>query len=79
MEEKKVKVINLYEITKRLWANKKLYVKVLPIVFVLSCIYIFSLPRYYKSDVKLAPEMGGPTMSGTLGSIASSFGFKGTN
>lgn len=74
MEEKKVKVINLYEITKRLWANKKLYVKVLPIVFVLSCIYIFSLPRYYKSDVKLAPEMGGPTMSGTLGSIASSFG-----
>ena len=73
-ENKKEKVINLYDIAKRLWANKRLYVKVLPIVFVLSCIYIFSLPRYYKSDVKLAPEMGGSTMNGTLGSIASSFG-----
>ena len=73
-EKKKEKVINLYDIAKCIWGSKHLFVKVLPIVFVLSCIYIFSIPRYYQSEVKLAPELGAPSMSGTLGSIASSFG-----
>lgn len=77
MEEtkKNPKVIDLRVIAKKIWANKKLFYRVLPIVFVLSCIYIFSKPRYYTSDVKLAPEMENSSGGGTLGSIAASFGF----
>ncbi len=47
----------------------------LPIVFLLSCIYIFSKPRYYTSDIRLAPEMESSGAGGTLGALASSFGF----
>lgn len=77
MEEtkKKPEVIDLRVIAKKIWANKKLFYRVLPIVFILSCIYIFSKPRYYTSDVKLAPEMENSSSGGTLGSIAASFGF----
>lgn len=79
MEENKIKenpeVIDLRVVFKKIWDNRKLFYKVLPIVFVLSCIYIFSQPRYYLSDTKLAPEMDNSSPSGTLGSIAASFGF----
>ncbi len=69
------KIINIGEIAKVLWANKRKFVKPLSIVFVISCIYIFSLPRFYNTDAKLAPEMGSGMDGGTLGSIASAFGF----
>lgn len=79
MDENKIKknpeVIDLRIIFKKIWENRRLFYKVLPVVFVLSCIYIFSLPRYYKSDIKLAPEMDNSGTSGTLGSLAASFGF----
>lgn len=51
-----------------------LFVKVLPIVFILSCLYIICIPRTYTSDTKMAPEMENSMSGGTLGSIASSFG-----
>ncbi len=76
MEEKKKKeVIDLRVVAKNIWEKKRLFLKVLPIVFVLSCIYILSLPRYYRSDTRLAPEMETSMTGGTLSSIASSFGF----
>ena len=76
MEEKKeLKVINVIDISKKLWARKKLYIKTLPIAFVVSYIYILGFPRYYSTDIKLAPELGGTSVSGSLGSLASSFGF----
>jgi hypothetical protein len=69
-------VIDLGVLTKKVWSKKRLFLyKVWPITFVLSCIYIIGLPRYYKSDAKLAPEMDGTMANGALGSIASSFGF----
>lgn len=78
MEEKKIEnnadVIDLRIIFSKIWANRKLFYKVLPVVFVLSCIYIFSIPRYYTSDTKLAPELDNSMSGGTLGNIASSFG-----
>lgn len=78
-EEKKdirtQEVIDLSKILKKIWSNKRVFYKVLPIVFVLSCIYIFSLPRYYTSEIKLAPEIENPMTGGTLGALASSFGF----
>ena len=77
MEEnqKNPKVIDLRVVAKKIWANKKLFYKVLPIVFVLSCFYILSIPRYYTSEIKLAPEMESSGAGGALGSIAASFGF----
>lgn len=79
MEENNIKknpeVIDLRVVFKKIWDNKKLFYKVLPIVFILSCIYIFSLPRYYTSEVRLAPEMESSGTGGVLGSLASSFGF----
>lgn len=74
-ENKKTEVIDLRIVLKKIWDRKYLFFKVLPIVFVLSCIYILSLPRYYRSDTRLAPEMENSGTGGTLSSIASSFGF----
>ncbi|MBQ6210907.1 MAG: chain-length determining protein [Prevotella sp.] len=59
------------EIRKR----RKLLYKVLAITFVLSTLYIFCIPRYYTTDTKMAPEAESSIAGGTLGSIASSFGF----
>ncbi len=77
MEENKkhLEVIDLRIVAKKIWTERKLFYKVLPVVFVLSCVYIFSLPRYYTSEVKLAPETENSRAGGTLGSIAASFGF----
>lgn len=75
-DNKNLKIIDLTKIVGLLFKHKMVYCKILPIIFVLSCIYIFSLPRYYRSEVKLAPEWNDPSgsMSGSLSSLASSFG-----
>ena len=72
LKEKKVDYRRVFkEITKR----KKLYFIVLPVSFLVSCIYIYSIPRGYDSETKMAPEMESPSSSaGSLSSIASSFG-----
>lgn len=62
-----------------IWAaikkHKTLYYKVLPVTFVIMCVYTLSLPNYYKCEVTLAPEMGGKSGSASgLASLASSFG-----
>ena len=78
MEDKKdteLKVIDLIDIFNVIWAKKTLFIKVILFAFTLSCVLIVGFPRYYKTSVKLAPELGGPSVSGTLGSLASSFGF----
>ena len=77
MEEnkKRPEVIDLRLVIKKIWANKRLFYKTLPIAFVISCVYIFSIPRYYTSEAKIAPEMGNSMEGGTIGSIAASFGF----
>ena len=78
MEEKtnkELRVIDVNDIAKKLWAKKKLFAKTLPIAFIVACIIILGFPRYYTTEVKLAPELGGTSMSGTLESLASSFGF----
>lgn len=73
--EKEQKKIELDKIVRLLLANKKAFFKVLPVVFVLSCIWIFPQPRYYSCSVSLAPESQSETPSGGgLSSLASSFG-----
>ena len=67
-------VIDLVEVYKVLKARKKVFFIVIPIVFVLSCIWVLPQPRYYKAEVVLAPEMNGEDMAGGLASVASQFG-----
>lgn len=74
-ENNKKDVIDLTEVWNLLKAKKKVFFIVLPIVFVLSCLWIFPQPRYYRCNVKLAPEATGENMAaGGLLSIASQFG-----
>ena len=76
MEDKKeLEVIDLRVVFNKIWSRRKLFYKVLPITFVLSCAIILCVPRYYTSSLSLAPEIGNSSsMGGTLGSLASSFG-----
>lgn len=75
MEEKKREVIDLRDITRKIIQKRRKFYLPLAITFVLSCVYIFSLPRYYTTEARLAPEMESSLgAGGTLGSIASSFG-----
>ena len=73
-DNKDLEVIDLRLMFQKIWQRKTLFVKVLPIVFILSCLYIICIPRTFTSDTKMAPEMENSMSGGTLGSIASSFG-----
>ena len=53
MDVQKKDVIDLVEVFKLLKAKKKVFFIVLPIVFVLSCLYIFPQPRYYRCSGRL--------------------------
>lgn len=74
--KKKGSSIDFGKIFKDLKKHKLLYFKVLPVAFVLSAIYVLSLPNYYSCTVKLSPEMSGSKSSSSLASLASSFGVK---
>lgn len=74
MEEQKKDVINLAEVFQHLKMKKKVFFIVLPIVFVLSGLYIFPQPRYYRCSVMLAPESTSESSVGGLSSLASQFG-----
>lgn len=73
MEEQK-NIIDLHLLTGKVWKQRKLYYWVLPVCFVLSCLFILCFPREYTSQITLAPEAKSADMGG-LGSLASSFGF----
>ncbi|SEF83005.1 Chain length determinant protein [Xylanibacter ruminicola] len=67
--------IDFVAIWKAILKHRKLYFKVLPVTFIIMCIYTLSLPNYYKCVVTLAPELGGKGGSGSgLAALASSFG-----
>lgn len=73
-KQKKEEYIDVCVIMKKLWEKKKLFYKTIPVAFVLSCAWILPQPRYYTSEVTLAPEMESIGGGGALGEIASSFG-----
>ena len=55
--------------------RKRLYYKVLPIVFVLACVYTLGLPNYYNCEVKLSPELSTKrSATSSLSALASQFG-----
>ncbi len=81
MEQNQIKpkvqsvTIDFREIVDAIKRRKKLYVYVLSIAFVISCVISFSIPTYYQCEVLLTPETGtGGSSLGSLASLASSFG-----
>lgn len=66
--------IDFMKIFRDLLKHRKLYYKVLPIVFVVSAILALSIPNYYSCTVKLSPEMTSGKSTTGLASLASSFG-----
>ncbi len=75
MEEKKdIKPIDFTKTVKKLWPHRKTYFYVLPATLILTYLFTLCIPRYYKCKVSLAPETSGTSISGSLGSLASSFG-----
>ena len=75
MEEKKsYEIIDLREIAKKVWAKKKLFLKVWAVTFIASVAWILPQPRTYETSVMLAPETNGDMSGGSLGNLASSFG-----
>ena len=71
---KDTSVIDLRQAFGQIWARKMLFMKVLPAVFVLSCLYIICIPRTYTTTCKLAPEVNGTNNGSALGSLASNLG-----
>ena len=72
-KEEHLKQIDVLAIAKEMKKHKKLYMIALPITFVLSCLHILCVPRYYSSTAKLAPELSSFSSS-SLGDIDSAFG-----
>lgn len=69
-------IIDLKKVFQTLWAKRKVFYWVWPITFVLSAALIVCVPRKYQSTVVLAPESNSEGMlGGSLGGLASSFGF----
>lgn len=73
MENQKVRQIDFVKIYKTILSHKRSYCIVLPITFVVSCLLIVCVPRYYTCSVSLVPEMSN-VGSSSLSSLASSFG-----
>lgn len=76
MEERKP--IDISNIIKKLWPNRKKYYYVLPATLIITYLFIVCLPRYYSCNVSLAPETDGTSVSGSISSLASSFGIGGS-
>ena len=76
IKQQEKQAIDFIELFRSLWKYRKLYYKVLGITFVLACIYVFSLPKVYKCEVMLAPELSTTRTNNSLASLARSFGMK---
>lgn len=75
-EQQKKQVIDFMALFRSLWKHRTLYYKVLGITFVFALIYVFSLPKVYRCEVMLAPELSTTRTSNTLTSLARSFGMR---
>lgn len=69
-----IKQIDFNKIASVFKTEWRTYLKVLPITFVLSCLLILCVPRYYTCNVSLAPELTNNSSLGSLASMASAFG-----
>ena len=74
MEDNKKENVAVVSFLKKLKHDLLRYVIVFVVALVGSILVILPVPRYYKCDISLAPEMDNTENGGKLSSIASSFG-----
>lgn len=74
MSDNNKKMIALEAMIRKIWKNRKVYMVVLPVTLILSYLVIASIPRYYESEVCLAPESSAMSGGGSLGAMASMMG-----
>ena len=74
--QQKDSAIDFMALFHSLWKHRKLYYKVLGITFVVALVYVFSLPKVYRCEVMLAPELSTTRSTNTLSSLARSFGLR---
>ena len=74
-DKKKSDVIDLRVTLRKLWAKRRQFYLLWVITIVGGYLLILGAPRHYITNALLAPEMGTTNTGGTLGDIASSFGF----
>lgn len=73
MDTKRHDRIDINALLKEFWSHRKTFMIVWVVVLILSVAWIFPLPRYYRCEVKLAPENASSSGSALAG-LASSFG-----
>ena len=66
--------IDLMEYARKLWAARKLLLKVAGIAAVVGLVFAFTTPKKYTVNVTLAPELGNSRGSSSLSGIASMLG-----
>ena len=67
--------IDLVELAKRLWGERKFLFKCCGIAIVVGLVVAFSIPKEYSTTVKLAPETSDPSKKmGNLGGLAAMAG-----
>lgn len=71
---KKPMVIDVPEILQILKERKRYFYVTLPLAFIIGAVIMWSTPKYYACQVRLAPET--TTTANALSSLASSFGLK---
>ena len=74
--QQKKEAIDFTALFSSLWKYRKLYYKVLGITFVLALVYVFSLPKVYRCEVMLAPELSTQRSSNSLSTLARSLGMR---
>lgn len=66
--------IDLIELAQKVWAERKLVLKVCGIAAVIGLIVAFSIPKEYTTSVTLAPESGGKSSAGGVSALAAMAG-----
>lgn len=74
MEDDNKEIIDLRVIFRMIAKKKWTILLTMFITAIVSYLYIIQIPRYYESEVVLAPESTEVSAGGAIGSIASSFG-----
>lgn len=63
--------IDLIELARKLWVEKKLILKWCGVAAVLAIVIAFSIPKEYTTEVILAPELADQKVGGNMGALAS--------
>ena len=74
-ETDNVQEIDLVELAKRLWSERKFLFKCCGVAIVVGLVVAFSIPKEYSTTVKLVPETSDPSKKmGNLGGLAAMAG-----